>query len=158
MGLPWSMEDAVETVLHVEDDEDDISLLERAFGRTGFPHRLQTVKSGDDAIAYLSGDGQYADRQEFPLPTLLLLDIKLPRKDGFEVLDWIRHHPKLAPLRVIMLTGSPRAEDVTRAYRMGVNSYVLKPVGASALSDILSAIGIHWLQHSKVPDLKAFPA
>jgi len=106
----------------------------------------------------LSGHGQYADRQEFPLPTLLLLDIKLPRKDGFEVLDWIRHHPKLAPLRVIMLTGSPRPEDVTRAYRMGVNSYVLKPVCASALSDILSAIGIHWLQHSKVPDLKAFPA
>jgi CheY-like chemotaxis protein len=77
---------------------------------------------------------------------------------GFEVLAWIRNHPKLAPLRVIMLTGSSRTEDVNRAYRMGVNSYISKPVGASGLVEILGALGTHWLQHSKVPDLKAFPA
>ena len=147
------MEDSIETVLLVEDNADDISLFERAFGRTGFPQRLETVQSGDEAIAYLSGNGVYADRQQYPLPTLLLLDIKLPRKDGFEVLDWIRHHPKLAPLRVIMLTGSPRAEDVNRAYRMGANSYVSKPVSASAFTDFLAAIGTHWFQHSKMPDL-----
>ena len=152
------MDDTVETILLVEDDANDISLFERAFGRTGFPHQLQTVQSGDEAIAYLSGVGKYADRQEFPLPTLLLLDIKLPRTDGFEVLAWIRNHPKLAPLRVIMLTGSARTEDVNRAYRLGVNSYISKPVGASGLVEILGALGTHWLQHSKVPDLKAFPA
>jgi CheY-like chemotaxis protein len=145
--------DPDETILLVEDNADDVSLFERAFGRTGFPHHLETVQSGDEAIAYLSRSGMYADREQYPLPTLLLLDIKLPRKDGFEVLDWIRHHPNLAPLGVIMLTGSPRSEDVNRAYRMGVNSYVSKPVDASGFVDILKALGAHWFQHSKVPDL-----
>lgn len=149
------MDDGVDTVLLVEDNADDVSLFERAFGRTGFPHRLETVRSGDEAIAYLSGDGVYADRQKYPLPALLLLDIKLPRKNGFEVLAWIRHHPKLAPLRVVMLTGSPRDEDVNRAYRLGANSYVSKPVAGSGLVDILSALGTHWLQHSRVPDVTA---
>ena len=147
------MDDGVDTVVLVEDNADDISLFERAFGRTGFPHVLETVRSGDEAIEYLSGSGVYADREQYPLPTLLLLDIKLPRKDGFEVLDWIRHHPKLAPLRVVMLTGSPRSEDVNRAYRMGANSYVSKPVDALGFVDILKALGAHWFQHSRVPDL-----
>jgi len=74
------------------------------------------------------------------------------------VLDWIRHDPTLAPLRVIMLTGSPRAQDINRAYRMGVNSYVSKPVGASGLAEILAALGTHWFQHSKVPDLNCAAA
>jgi CheY-like chemotaxis protein len=152
------MDDGVDTVLLVEDNDDDVSLFERAFGRTGFPHLLQTVRSGDEAIAYLSGSGVYADREQYPLPALLLLDIKLPRKDGFEVLGWIRHHPKLAPLRVIMLTGSARSEDVNRAYRMGANSYLSKPVDASGFVDILKTLGAHWFQHSKVPDLKACSA
>ena len=151
------MEDTIDTVLLVEDNADDISLFERAFGRTGFPHVLETVRSGDEAIAYLSGEGVYADRRRYPLPALLLLDIKLPRKDGFEVLDWIRHHENLAPLRVIMLTGSARSEDVNRAYRMGANSYLSKPVNASSFVDILKTLGAHWFQHSMVPDLGTSP-
>jgi CheY-like chemotaxis protein len=147
------MDDTIETVLLVEDDANDISLFERAFGRTGFPHHLETVRSGEEAIAYLSGQGLYTDRQKYPLPTLLLLDIKMPRKNGFEVLGWIRDDPRLAPLRVIMLTASPRAEDVNRAYRMGANSYVVKPVGASGLTAILASLATHWFQHSQVPDL-----
>jgi len=114
--------------------------------RMGFSESAVSPNSHSNPQALLGVFGQ-------GLPTLLLLDIKLPRKDGFEVLDWIRHHPKLAPLRVIMLTGSPRAEDVNRAYRMGANSYVSKPVSASAFRDILAAIGTHWFQHSKMPDL-----
>jgi CheY-like chemotaxis protein len=148
------MDDDVDTVLLVEDNADDVSLFERAFGRTGFPHRLETVQSGDEAIGYLNGSGVYADREEYPLPALLLLDIKLPGKDGFQVLDWIRHDPKFAPLRVIMLTSSPRSVDVNRAYRMGANSYLSKPVDTSGLVDILKALGAHWLQHSKIPDLE----
>ena len=117
------------TVLHVEDDPNDVLLLQRAFRRAGLTHALQVVTDGDQAVAYLTGQGQYTDRSAHPLPSLILLDLKLPRRSGLEVLAWLRSDPEVKKLPVIVLTSSRLSEDVDRAYALGANSYMAKPSG-----------------------------
>src|SRR6516162_682562 len=115
-------------ILLVEDREDDIFLVLRSFDRTGVTNPIQIVKNGEDAIAYLKGEGRFANRAEFPLPELVLLDLKLPGTDGFEVLRWIRMEPGLTGLRVVVLTSSEHIRDVNLAYALGANSYLVKPL------------------------------
>jgi len=118
------------TILLVEDDSNDVLLLQRAFRRAGLMHALQIVTDGDQAVSYLNGDGEFADRQAHPLPALVLLDLKLPRRSGLEVLEWLRNQPEnLKALPVIVLTSSRLSEDVDRAYGLGANSYMAKPSG-----------------------------
>src|ERR1051325_881269 len=93
-------------ILLADDGEDDVTLVRRAFKKAGLLNPLQVVKDGDEAIAYLKGEGAYRNRLEVPLPDLLLLDLKMPRKNGFEVLQWIRAQPSLSALRVVVLTSS----------------------------------------------------
>ncbi len=115
-------------ILLVENNQDDILLILRAFQRGGVKRRLQVVTSGRDAVAYLQGTPPYGDREKYQLPALVLLDIKMPGMDGFEVLQWIRRHEKLFGLPVVMLTALDRISDANQAYHLGANSFLVKPL------------------------------
>ena len=115
-------------ILLVEDNLDDIALITRAFQRAGVRHRVEAVTSGMDAIAYLQGATPYGNREKYPLPALVLLDIRMPGTDGFEVLRWIRHSADFSELCVVMLTSSDLIRDVNQAYNLGANSFLVKPL------------------------------
>jgi CheY-like chemotaxis protein len=113
-------------ILLAEDSEDDVILIERAFRKARILSPLKVVRDGEDAICYLSGFGRFADRAQFPLPDLFLLDLKLPNRDGFEVLRWIKEQPELKKLPVIVLTQSDRIKDANLAYQLGAYSFLIK--------------------------------
>lgn len=141
-----------QTVLLVEDDLADSKLIRRAFDKAEVVARLVRARDGDDAVAYLDGTGPYTDREEHPSPTLVLLDIKLPRRSGFEVLSWIRRD--MRPLRrtpVVMLTSSRHAVDINRAYELGANAYTVKPDTQADMIRLLAAIQAFWIQNSEPP-------
>ena len=141
-----------QTVLLVEDDTADSKLIRRAFDKAQVSARLVRAKDGDDAVAYLDGTGPYIDREEHPSPTLVLLDIKLPRRSGFEVLSWIRRDTR--PLRrtpVVMLTSSRHAVDINRAYELGANAYTVKPDTHAEMIRLLGSIHAFWIDHSEPP-------
>jgi CheY-like chemotaxis protein len=133
------------TVLHVDDDPNDTALLEAARRKAGVDFRLENVGDGDQAIAYLSGLGKYANRASHPWPTLVLLDLKMPRATGFEILRWIRNHPDCKTLPVVVLSGSELQEDMRQAYLMGANSYLVKPLGFDALVTLVKSFTSVWL-------------
>jgi CheY-like chemotaxis protein len=116
----------MKTVLLVEDSPDDAFMVQNACQNADIPHALVHLLDGVDAIDYLDGNGSYANRIAHPIPNLIFLDIKMPRKDGHEVLEWIRAQPELQNLPVIMLTNSDDPKDIHRAYKLGVTSYLLK--------------------------------
>src|SRR5947209_16596546 len=101
-------------ILLVEDREDDITLVRRALRKGYIDNPLQVVRTGEEALAYLKGEGKYGNRFEHPLPDLILLDLKLPGLDGFDVLQWVRQHPTLYALRVVVLTSSEDMRDVNQ--------------------------------------------
>src|SRR5689334_4773505 len=103
-------------ILIVEDREDDLLVMRRAFERASLTNPLQIVRDGEEAIAYLCGEGKFSNRAEYPLPSLVLLDLKLPKIDGFEVLHWLRSQPGIHTIPVIVLTSSGELRDVNRAY------------------------------------------
>ncbi|OGP70048.1 MAG: two-component system response regulator [Deltaproteobacteria bacterium RBG_13_58_19] len=139
------------TILLVEDDADDALLIQRAFRKAKIANPIQTVSDGDEAVAYLNGAERYGDRRQFPLPVLILLDLKLPRRSGFEVLAWLQSQPGLKRTPVVVLTSSKETMDVNRAYELGANSYLLKPVTFEALQEIMKAINLYWLVFSEMP-------
>lgn len=112
----------------VDDEQNDVLLISRAFQRSGLKHPLQSVSSGIECISYLNGDPPFGDRARYPLPVLVLLDLKMPGVDGFEVLRWIRHQPQFAKLCVVMLTGSDEIRDANMAYKLGADSFLVKPL------------------------------
>ncbi len=116
----------MKSILLVENDENDIFLVKSACERSGLPHALHITRDGLEAIAYLAGDGAYANRTQYPLPNLVFLDIKMPGMDGHHVLEWIRTQPQFANLPVIMLTTSHAVNDERRAYTLGVTSFLRK--------------------------------
>ena len=138
-------------VLYVEDDADDFALLKRASRKCGTPFSLQHAEDGDKAIAYLSGSGDYADRKEYPFPDLVLLDLRMPRLDGFEVLQWIRDNPATKTLPVVVLAGSSFRADIRRALELGANSYAAKPAKFEELQVLIDQIADVWLAREKVP-------
>jgi CheY-like chemotaxis protein len=131
-------------ILHVEDDPNDVLLLQRAFRKTNQAVNIQAVTDGDQAVAYLSGTGPYADREKFPMPFLVLLDLKMPRKSGLEVLSWIRSKPETRRTIVVIFTSSKHDEDVNGAYELGANSYLVKPVGFDALLEMVKGLMQYW--------------
>ena len=146
--------DATEgVILLAEDREDEVMLLRRAFAKANFLNPLHVVSNGEEAIAYLQGEGKYSNRDEYPLPCLLLLDLKMPRKNGFEVLEWIRQQPGLSALRVVVLTGSDEMRDVNRAYQLGANSFLVKPVDFPRFVEVTQALKGYWLWMSKEPEV-----
>ncbi|HZR16995.1 MAG TPA: response regulator [Verrucomicrobiae bacterium] len=124
-GLERTIE---EPILLVENNQDDILLILRAFQRAGVTRRVQPVTSGVDAIAYLQGATPYDNREKYPLPAMVLLDIKMPGMDGFDVLQWIRRQPEFFELCVVMLTNSDHIRDANEAYHLGANSFLVKPL------------------------------
>jgi CheY-like chemotaxis protein len=132
-------------ILLVEDDPNDIILIKRAFGKANITNRIQVVEDGEEAISYLAGKGRYGDRQNYPLPILILLDLKLPRKSDHEVLEWLRQQPMLKRLTVVVLTSSQQSSDVNRAYDLGANSYLVKPVTFDTLVEMVKGLNFYWV-------------
>lgn len=137
-------------ILLVEDDENDVFFFQRAMSKAGMSHPLQVVRDGQEAINYLQGDGKFACRAEFPLPGLILLDLKLPYVMGLDVLRWIRQQPRLAAI-VIILSSSQQAADVAEAYSRGANAYLVKPAQTSQLGDMVRAVSDFWLKQNTPP-------
>ena len=120
-------DDRQPVVLVAEDRDEDLFMLRRAFQQLGFNMPVQYVRNGEQAIAYIAGEGRFANREEYPLPDLLLLDLKMPRKNGFEVLEWIQAQPTLNHLRTVVLPTSDDLSEVSRAYQLGAASFITSP-------------------------------
>ncbi len=138
-------------ILLAEDREDDIVVIRRAFDKGGISNPLFVVRDGEEAVQYLEGGGKFSNRAEYPLPDLLLLDLKMPRMDGFEVLRWIRQRPGLSSLRVVVLTSSENIRDVNVAYHMGANSFMVKPMDFENAIELAKVLRDYWLTASKAP-------
>ncbi|MGD0261451.1 MAG: response regulator [Verrucomicrobiota bacterium] len=146
-----SIQHSPRTVLYVEDNAEDFALLKLASRKCGTPFSLQHAEDGEKAVAYLSGAGDYADREEHPFPDLVLLDLKMPRRDGFEVLQWIRTNPGTTSLPVVVLAGSSFRADIRRALELGANSYAAKPGKFEELQVLIDQIADVWLAREKAP-------
>jgi CheY-like chemotaxis protein len=142
---------ANEFILLVDDDENDVLLLQRAFKKAGLHDWLRAVTAGQEAIDYLGGQGQYSDRDRFPLPFLMLLDLKMPGTDGFEVLRWARSEPDLNRLLIVVLTSSNLQTDVDRAYELGANSYLVKPVEFDEMVNMVQRFQAYWAEINRTP-------
>ena len=140
-----------ETMLVVEDDPNDFTLLGRALVQAGFTTPVRRVEDGERAIAYLAGDPPFQDRSKFPLPSLLLLDLKLPKRSGLEVLQWVKSHPAYKKIPVVILTGSAEPKDVDRAYAWGANSYLVKPWEFRGLVALTKTFESYWGEYSLLP-------
>jgi CheY-like chemotaxis protein len=137
---------ALATVLLVEDNDDDADLILYAFEKAGIANPVTRVADGDEAVAYFEGGGRFADRARHPLPALVLLDLKLPRRSGFEVLEHIRQHGRARHTPVVVLTSSNQGEDIRRAYELCANSYLVKPVSRDSLLDMVRALNYYWIR------------
>ena len=135
--------------LLVEDNDDHVVLIRRAFTKSKVINPLQVVRTGEDAIAYLEGTGGFSNRAEFPLPALILLDLKLTGMDGFDVLRWIRQQPTLRAIRVVVLTSSNAIGDVNLAYQLGANSFLVKPTDFSRYLEIAQLLKAWWLDYNQ---------
>ena len=122
-----------------------------AFDGAAFRNPVQSVRSGEEAVAYLSGEGKYANRTEYPLPVLVLLDLKMPGMDGFEFLTWIRQQEGIRGLPVVVLTSSSELADVNRAYKLGANSFFVKEHDFQGLVDFTKLFQSHWLTKVRTP-------
>jgi CheY-like chemotaxis protein len=138
-------------MLMAEDDPNDVFLLERAFQSAGVPNPLRRVCDGQEAIEYLSGDGKYSDRSQFPFPGVFILDLKMPRKTGMDVLRWLRGVAGLRCLPVIIFSSSAQPVDVELAYQLGANSFVVKPSGVAERVDFARIIKAFWLTLNEPP-------
>lgn len=132
------------TILHIEDDPNDVLLVERAIKKGTAGALLRSVNDGDKALAYLNGDDDFARRDQYPLPDIVLLDLKMPRKSGLEVLAWIREQPHLKRTLVVVFTSSKHDQDINKAYDLGANSYLVKPVGFDELLGTIKQIQLYW--------------
>jgi CheY-like chemotaxis protein len=137
-------------ILQVEDDPNDAFLLQHAMKRIGMTHPVQVASDGQEAIDYVRGVGKYADREKFPMPCLVLLDLKLPYVMGLDVLKCIRKQLGAA-LPVIILTASAENSDIAAAYRLGANAFLTKPSEATRLQEMMKAVKDFWLTHNNVP-------
>ncbi len=136
-------------ILVVDDGEEDVLFLRRAFEAMGLHHRLTSVGDGDEAIKYLSRRAPYDDAALYPMPDVVVLDLKMPKRNGFEVLEWLREQKTLKPAPVVVLTSSNRDEDKRRAKELGAGSYYTKPVDFAKLVGVAKDINRRWLSHSR---------
>jgi len=142
------------TILLVDDSENDLLFMRAAFKKAEFNNPLQEVHNGEEAIAYLKGDGSYGDRSRFPLPMIMLLDLNMPMQNGFDVLTWVRAQAGLKRLTIIVMTASMRTEDVEQAFDLGANSFLVKPSNLEALAAMIRCLR-DWVRINHFPSLKA---
>ena len=140
--------------LYAEDDVSYAELMQRALADTGTGHRLIHVPDGEQVVKYLKGEGRYADRQPYPLPALILLDLKMPRFNGFETLKWIRSCSTVRHLPVVVVTSSEELRDVNEAYALGANSFLVKPASATDLNELVRMVDNYWMKLNISPSAK----
>ena len=138
-------------ILVAEDDPTDAYFFQRAFRRAGLPVTLHFVRDGQEVLDYLQGSGQFADRTLHPRPQLVLLDLNMPRLDGFQVLTWIRKQPSLHHLQVVIFSSSDEPKDISRAHALGANSYLVKPHSMDELMALVGRFKKFWLEHTPQP-------
>jgi CheY-like chemotaxis protein len=144
-------------ILLVEDRQDDVVLIRKAFQNAYLNNPLHVVADGEEAMAYLIGEGKYSNRAEHPLPELILLDLKMPKVDGFEVLEWLQNQPSLARIPVVVLTSSDHIKDVNKAYALGANSFLVKPLDFENYAELAKLIHRYWVKTSKAPETSRPP-
>ena len=141
--------------LLVEDDDRDRMLVEFTFGQMAATHvKLTEVIDGAEAISYLKREGRYADSVKYPMPNVILLDLKMPRVTGFEFLQWLRKESpeQCRTIPVIIMSSSGEKKDVSRAYELGANTYLVKPIDWHLFQERLMALGIYWAKHAETPE------
>ncbi|HEX3799303.1 MAG TPA: response regulator [Verrucomicrobiae bacterium] len=131
-------------ILLIEDNDDDAAVFRYALKRAGIPNPLFVATDGQAAIQYLEGSHGYEDRLKYPFPSVIFTDIKMPRKTGFDVLEWLRAHPTCSVIPIIVLSGSSLSEDIKRAYEMGANAYLVKPSDAEVMQKMLKITYDFW--------------
>ena len=142
-----------DVIMHVEDDPNYSALFKFAFQQCGSQHRLLQFEYADEARAYLNGEGKFANRQDYPLPGLALIDIKLPRVSGLELLRWIRCSSPHRSLPAIMFTTSSDLADLNKAYALGANAFVMKPPTVQQLKAMIASLESFWIRYNIAPDV-----
>ena len=142
-------------ILLAEDGEGDIKLIADAFRRAKILNQLLVVKNGQEAVDYIEGRGKYSERTKWPLPALLLLDLMMPGLDGFGVLEWIRRRPEYNNLIVVVLTMYNESRNIERAYRMGANSFLVKPQNFDGFEEIALLLVQFWFKHNLTTEREA---
>lgn len=140
----------INPILYAEDEPDDVFFMIRACKHAGIESLIVTVPDGHEVIRYLSGEGKYADRNRYPIPRLVLLDLHMPEFSGFDVLQWIRAHPPVSMIPVLVLTSSSDAGDIERASALGANGYLVKPGNLDELVTMTKALRDYWLTQDRM--------
>lgn len=140
------------TILVAEDDPNDQFLVERAFRKIGVTDPIQVVGDGAEAIAYMMGEGKYSDRAKYAYPTFVITDLKMPRADGFAVLEFLKGNPEWAVIPTIVLSASADVDDIKKSYMLGASSYHVKPQNSEALENQLAIINAYWMT-CQVPEV-----
>ncbi len=138
------MASAAKLIMIADDSEDDVTLLEHVLHKAGVVNRVIITGNGEETIDYLKGVGRFADRQDHPLPDILLLDLKLPRLSGYEVLEWCQTQPQVKNLVIVVLTGSTDLKMAKRAYELGARSFLLKPCTPQQIAELIRAFPGSW--------------
>lgn len=142
---------STDTILLVEDNPDDVDLTLRAFERNYIANRIVVARDGMEALDYLFSRGQYVDRDRSDIPAVVLLDLKLPKIDGVEVLRQVRADPQVRLVPIVILTSSREEQDRMQSYSLGANSYVQKPVDFERFSEVARQLGLYWLVLNEAP-------
>ena len=139
------------TILLVEDNPDHAFLAKEGLNKSGFENLINVVEDGQEALDYLFRQGKYTDSEQYPMPELILLDIKLPKKTGIEVLKEIKTHEELKKIPIIMLTSSKRDEDIVDSYAYGANSYITKPMNFNEFTKAMMDLQLYWYTVNTLP-------
>ena len=137
------------TILVADDEEAAHVLIHRAFHLAQSSCALQIVTNGEEAINYLMGVGSFSNRDQYPVPALVLLDLKMPKKDGFEVLKWMREQPELKRMVAVMLSTSDEPVDINRAYDLGANSFLVKTPKFTEFTELVKSLDNYWSKHNR---------
>ena len=141
-------------ILLVEDNPDDLELTVRALRKAHLANHIHVARDGAEALEFIFGEGRYADRDTSDMPKLILLDLKLPLVDGLEVLQRIKADPRTFAIPTVVLTSSKEQNDVVASYRLGVNSYIVKPVEFEGFAKAVQELGMYWLLLNQPPKIE----
>jgi CheY-like chemotaxis protein len=144
------------TILLVDDDEDDLVMFERAIRKAGVPALLRTARDGLEGLEYIEGIGKYADRETYPIPSVLILDLKMPRLSGMELLSWIHEHVEYQVIPTIVMSSSSLQSDVRKAYELGANTYMVKTQDLRLLTRRIQLLYEYWMTSAK-PSVEPSP-